>query len=477
MAGRTRSLPSEKIPGALEAGGQRFEFYLECQTYDLGPAGPVQYYYMPVSRLRDNDPIEEVSNFRSCIGFWYAATHAAQGDAQLARQANYVLAICYALVNRDKGTQRIYRDALLRPRSFSPEKLQLPKELTDGIRKAVASQDRDAVLRELDDALGAARLTAEDRIGSARAMDHWVGRGVGQLRATGHEGLRAWLGDINQWIKRFRKRSHGRMRTFLDVFATECKLSFYLCYSNFWIGLLRWLEVNRQLDPMSRRFLSIWHFQNRPVEIPHGRTRNGIVYPTAAGRIVTIPDGSGGSHISRFEWKTDHVGPEVIPDVFRGNVLALHPLNWVLLSRNELREKVGGCISSSAFDEAMRTGRVENFTDYWDMIDAVLTAAHLYRIAQLQYESKRSRKSTRERPAAVEPSIADDVATDILLGDCIDSLRRRCRCGGLYRYIAREVPVAKGAVVIVPVACDQCGASSLLKVERQTIEAFLLREA
>jgi hypothetical protein len=215
----------EHVAGALEANGYQFPFYLECRTIDLGPAGPVKYYYMPVSRLRDDDPERVVSNFRSCIGFWYTVTRGAGGDEERARYANYVLAICYALVNRDKGAQRIYRDALLRPRSFSPETLELPEDLRDRIRRAVASQDRDQVLLELDDALGAAQLSAEDRIVTARAMDHWVARGVFQLHTTGHEGLREWLGDVNQWTKRFRKRSQGRMRTFLDVFATECKLA------------------------------------------------------------------------------------------------------------------------------------------------------------------------------------------------------------------------------------------------------------
>ncbi len=349
---------SSRISGALELNGQQFPFYVECRTVDLGLAGPVEYYYMPISRLRHDDAKQEVSNFRSCIGFWYAATRGMDGADQWIQQVNYVLAICYALVNRDKGSQRIYRDALLRPHSFSPEKLNLSAEVRDRIVQAVACRNREALQRELDVALEAAQLSEEDRIATSRAMDHWVNRGVLQLREGGRDGLRSWLADVDEWVKRFRKKSTGRLRTFLDVFATECKLSFYLCYSNFWIGLVRWLEENRGLDPMSKRFLSLWHFQNRYVEVAHGRTPSGIIYPTDATCDLLLPDSAGAPRMHQVSWKTNHAGPEVIGDVFRGQVLALHPLNWILLSRTELCEKVGKCVSSSRFTEAMHTGRV-----------------------------------------------------------------------------------------------------------------------
>jgi hypothetical protein len=434
----------------------------------------VKYYFMPVSQLRGADVEADVSNFRSCIGFWDAV----MGDLGVAdewsQQANYVLAVAYALIHRDKGSQRIYRDALLRPRSFSPEDLCLSPEVQVQIEQAVASRNRDAIQRQLDVALESAQLSDEDRIATCRAMDQWVNRGVARLRADGRDGLRAWLAEVDEWLTRFRKRSKGRLRTFLDVFATECKLSFYLCYSNFWIGLLHWLEENQFLDPMSKRFLSIWHHQNRNVEVIHGRTTSGIIYPTSAGRSILLRDDSGSSRWHTFTWQTEHIGPEVVPDVFRAQILALHPLNWILLSRVELREKIGRCISSPQFDVAMRTGRVAHFPAYWEMLESIVTAAHLYRHARLHNEARRTIRRPRRRSAMVEASTDLAIPPVMLLREFVDSLRRVCRCGGgTYRYTAADPPAGDRKVVMLQVTCCRCGSQAEIKVTRQELERYL----
>src|SRR5262249_28854037 len=88
MLSRDSSTIIRPIISALEVRGRQYPFYLEFRTIDFGPAGPVQYYYMPASPLRDNDPVREVSNFRSCIEFWYAVTHAATADEAWARDVN-----------------------------------------------------------------------------------------------------------------------------------------------------------------------------------------------------------------------------------------------------------------------------------------------------------------------------------------------------------------------------------------------------
>jgi hypothetical protein len=437
----------------------------------------VKYYYMPVSRLRDDDAEAEVSNFRSCIGFWRAAMRELGVADDTTQQANYVLAVCYALVKRDKGAQRVYRDALLRQHSFSPEALCLSPEVQDQISQAIDSRSLNAIRRELDLALEAAQLSEEDRLATSKAMDHWVNRGVIRMRADGREGLRAWLGEVDEWLTRFRKRSKDRLRTFLDVFSTECKLAFYLCYSNFWIGLLPWLEENQGLDPMSKRFLSIWHNQNQNVEVLHGRTASGIMYPTTAGRSFLIPDGFGNFQRHTITWKTNQIGPEVIPDVFRGQILALHPLNWILLARAELREKVGRCISSPQFEDAMRTGRVADFPAYWQMLESIVTAAHVYRHARLQNEARRTMRRPRRQSRLVDAATKLDIPPEAFLREFVDSLHRGCPCGGTYVYAAVEVPTARGNVLSMPVRCCECDLSTEIKVERRELKQYLSDDA
>jgi hypothetical protein len=437
----------------------------------------VKYYFMPVSRLRDDDVEADVSNFRSCIGFWDAA----MGDLGVAdewsQQANYVLAVAYALVNRDKGAQRIYRDALLRPHSFRPESLCLSPEVQVRIRQAISSRSLDAVGKELELALEAAQLSKEDRLATSKAMDHWVNQGVAQLRADGRDGLREWLAEVDEWMTRFRKRSKDRLRTFLDVFSTECKLAFYLCYSNFWIGLLPWLGEHQGLDPMSKRFLSIWHNQNQNVEVLHGRTASGIIYPTTAGRSILIPDGSGNFQQHTIAWKTNQIGPEVIPDVFRGQILALHPLNWILLSRAELREKVGRCISLHQFDEAMRNGTIVDHAAYWEMVESIVTAAQLYRHARLQNESRRTIRRSPQVPESTGTAKGFDLSPEVLLREFVDKLRCACPCGGIYRFTAIDIPNARGDEVAIPVSCCKCDLSTEITIKRHELEQHLSGDA
>jgi len=80
--------------------------------------------------------------------------------------------------------------------------------------------------KKMAKALQGAELSREDEVASAAAMDHWLNNGVERFRRDGRDGLLAWLGDVEHWYKRFRRKSDPHVQTFLRVFAYEAKASF-----------------------------------------------------------------------------------------------------------------------------------------------------------------------------------------------------------------------------------------------------------
>ena len=312
------------IEDTLELCGEQFPFYLEHQKIELGAAGPVDFYYMPASPLRKNDPHRKVSNFHSCLEhFRCIMKHSGYGD-NWDQQHDHLLASSYEFVRSDKAVQRIYRDAFLRPRTFRPENLKLSEDVQSRIKAAVASHDREAVRQEMARALGGA-TAREDEVASAAGMDKWLNSGVERFRRDGHDGIRTWLVDVENQYKRFRRKSDPPLRIFLQVFAYEAKASFYHKYCNFWISLLPWLTERFDLDLASQRFMGIWHNQNQRVEIDHSRN---VMAETSNTTLCSDGANDNRQCVGRL---LEHGAVEFIPDVFCGQVLALHPLTWILL--------------------------------------------------------------------------------------------------------------------------------------------------
>src|SRR5262249_28247822 len=140
-----------------------------------------------------------------------------------------------------------------------------------------------------------------------------------------------------------------------DLFSYECKVSFYRCFANVWVDLIPWLRENRDLDEVSERFLRVWHMQNQPIEQPDGR---------------------------------------VIPDVFGGQVLSLHPLSGFFMKDPALCTIAGRFFLSDAYERAMVQGRAEDCAEYWEFVGAILTAAGLYRQA---LDRQAERRGVRQR--------------------------------------------------------------------------------
>ena len=106
------------------------------------------------------------------------------------------------------------------------------------------------------------------RSDSPGPFKHGPTEGVNAYREAGHEGIIRWLNAVDYWMHKYRKRCPPRVRAFINFFSYQAKVSFYVCYANFWASLIPWLQQNHGLDEISTRFLRMWHNQNQPIEIP-----------------------------------------------------------------------------------------------------------------------------------------------------------------------------------------------------------------
>lgn len=456
--------------GALTMRNQDFNFYLEHRAVDLGSAGRVSYYYMPVSRLRDNDPVADASNFRSCIGHWFAVVQEHDQASDFGAQANFVLATCYALVRRDKGMQRIYRDAMPLPKSFRNLSSKPSPEVCERIDRVIKDRDRAGIKRELDRALGAHQFSESDVLVVTEALQHWTRRGVQSFRFGNLPGLTKWLKEVEYWIGKYKKRSTPQVRLFVNAFSYECKLRFFGCYANFWIGLIPWLRAHRNLDAMSERFLRLWHNQNQPVEIPPGQTAGGILYPKHVVQRLRTPDG----RVAEILCPTVFPSDNTIPDVFGGQVLALHPLSWILLSNRALRHDVGSYIASPAHDGGIRLGASGQLPEYWGMVKSILTAAYLYQELQFRNESDRAvRPRTKSHSLQDRADPGSSTTPKALLEGYVEQLQRLCPCGGKLYLQGSEMPVADGESCDILVRCCRCKLESVIGATMADLQAHL----
>jgi hypothetical protein len=299
-------------------------------------------------------------------------------EQSLDQQIHYVLAQAYPLVCRSKSMQDVYHDAFLDPKRIKQEVSAVPDEDRVRIASIVRSRDRFRVKQELDLVLGRFEPPARVLPALQTAFRTWAGKGVQLWRQHGPDGLKQFLGEIDYWLDKFRKKGgHCWVRHFINMFAYEAKVSFYTTFSNAWIGLIPWLHAYRGLDPVSERFLRIWHYQNQPIEILHGRTVSGLYYPTRIRYKFLLAAPGGGVIPHRFKIPTERIGPTHVPDVFSGQVLSLHPLSAFFMNDSALCAIAGRLFAAEDYEQILANGQAP----YWDFVGAILTAANLYRHA------------------------------------------------------------------------------------------------
>ncbi len=476
IASPSKFMPPQSWTATVRLAGQDFSFRLYARPLHLRPFGSVQYYWMDSSLFRNFESETSSANFRNCVGHWWAAMQANGFGDDLEQQTHLVTAMCYPLVCRSKGMQDIYRDAFLAPNSVHLGADALPDKICRRIRRIVRGRDGFAVQREMDATLGRFEPPAKALPALQEAFRHWVGKGVTLLRRHGTKGLEKFLAEADYWLSKYRKRSGRWARHFINLFAYEAKVAFFRCYANTWIDLIPWLREHRGLDLLSERFLRFWHNQNQPVEVAHGRTVNGIYYPTRGGTAVFEPMPNGRGTFRSIEWKTEHIGPTHVPDVFRGQVLSLHPLSGFFMKDPGLCAIAGRFFASESHDDVMIRGRVD-CADYWNLIGAILSAAHLYkRAAERQAQGRGVRHQGGDVVKAIDTSCdTDSEAT--LLEDYADAQKICCpHCGSGVR-LRRYHPAPPGVDLFqVEYVCRSCGQQIPLMIGCNALADWLLPE-
>ena len=464
-----RGKSCESLPATIQLRGQDYTFRLYNRPLKLGDYGMVDYYWMDSSQFRNLRSEAECSNFRSILGFWAAAMHEDGVQHELDQQIHYVLAQCYPLVARSKGLQRVYRDAYLHPTATDDTTADaLSEEIRDRIRDVLASRDRVRVQEELDAALG--RFEPDPRVLPLlqEACLHWVSKGVVLMRQRDNDGIVQFLGETEYWLAKFRRRSKRWVRHYIDLFSYECKVAFYTCYANAWVGLIPWLRENRGLDTLSERFLRFWHNQNQPIEIPLGRTLGGIIYPTQRGLLVADQSENA---VRSMEVDMKQVGPGHVRDVFSGQVLSLHPLSAFFMKDPALCAVAGRYFSSDTCEQDPRF--ISRCDDYWHLIGAILTAARLYRQALDRQAQERGvhRRPDAETCAVEEPGVESDAR---ILEDFAAAQGIRCpACRGKVAVSRIEPGEPNASEIEAEFTCSSCQHIIPVTITWQDLDSWL----
>ncbi len=375
----------ESFSATITLRDQAFCFRLYTRPLQLGPDLTVQYYWMNSSGFRINRqrPNPDMENLRNCVGHWWLAMQSLGLGRDPVQRRHLLLASSYPLIASTKSLQQVYRDAHLAMGATTPQDCSLPDSLRQRIQDVVHSRDRFRVQQELNQALGRTAAPEREESAMGQVFDGLLQHGLDLLQQHGNEGMYQFLGKLDAWLsKRRKKGGQGWLRSFLNRLAYECKISFYTCYANVWINLLPWLRQHRALDGISERFLRFWHMQNQPLELPDGR---------------------------------------VIPDVFTGQVLSLHPLSGFFMQDAALCAIAGRFFGPEACQDALSKGQVQICSEYWNLVGAILSAAHLYRQALEEAGQRRGRRqyhTGETHPAAVVPAAQSEsgLLEDFVLG-------------------------------------------------------------
>jgi hypothetical protein len=413
-----RKAPLQKVTATIQLSGQTFSFHLLARSLQLGPGTRVRYFWMDTSafRIARTRRWRDPANFGNCVGHWWAAMRSMDCHWEVDQIRHLLLAASYALLSRSNALQSIYRDAYLAPDATVPEELSLPDQMRERIKSVVRSRDREQVRAEFDDLLGGPGLGANASEVMRQTFSGILAHGVDLVRERGEDGLEEFVQKLDGWATKNRKKGNRHwQRSFLNRFAYECKWAFYTCFANVWIDLIPWLRAYQGLDAVSERFLRFWHMQNQPIEDRGGR---------------------------------------LMPDVFCGQVLSLHPLSGFFMQDPALRAVAGRFFASDRYAEILANGLPE----YWDVVGAILTAVHLYRRGA---DEQAQARGVRSRGGDVVDTIAAANGNNShaqLLEDFAVDQKVSCPNPECHRplHFVRAYPAGDNAEVRVDYACPDC---------------------
>ncbi|MBL9165609.1 MAG: hypothetical protein JNL18_22990 [Planctomycetaceae bacterium] len=395
-----------------------------------------RYYWMDTRQFRQG---VAGPNFRLCVDFWWTAVETAGYANDEIDQETLVLAECYPLVNTARSMQEIYVDAHLRAnadREFvwlddgatvrrASQRIEVLEE-DEVARLQSLAERRDPALiqQELEKLFLGSLPAAAEQSAFDEAAQTWLNNGIDALVTRGREGLRQYVGEVDQWNKLLRKRGGiGKVRQFLNLFSYECKMAFYTCYASAWVGILNTLSTTERDNPLGHRLMRLWHNQNRPAD--------------GAGR-----------------------------DAFCGQILALHPLSSVMLTSPEHLESIRQWIALPDYNEVAALGAESQQAEYWQFCGSILLAAAQYHRSRDRAKSLRSIGA--DAAASAEPNQSTDNQQSVAaaIEDFLASRGEKCECAGQLAYL-RHTPISddpNGADVAM--ACKCCGRESAWQLDR-----------
>lgn len=431
-----QSSRTHRITAIVHHGHNAFPFELCIRPLRFGPNRTISYAWMDSTdfRLTKSRRGHDHTNIRSCLGHWWATRRTSGLYKNPHEICHLLLAASYPVLSGGKAAHQVFRDAHLRAIPTKLVDAALPDKITRRVRQVVRSRDRNRVDAELGHLLGSPDpVSAKDTVAMQQAFDGIMSHGVELVRTRDIDGVWQFMGMVDVWAAAKRKKGNqGWLRTFLNRFGYECKAAFYTCYANAWIDIIPKLRQEHGLNQVSEQFLRFWHAQNQPRE------------------------GTDGN---------------LIPDVFRGQVLALHPLSGFFMKDPAMLAIAGKFFGTAAHDRVFVHGEAA-VPAYWKLVGGILTAGHQYRQALERQEAGRGATRSTADPATTVVSAEGELSTERLFEEYATSRCFRCRhCQGKLR-CCRVTPAKTGAnTCSATFGCKSCGKETSKRIRYEDLKA------
>ncbi|MGA2498247.1 MAG: hypothetical protein ABSH20_10930 [Tepidisphaeraceae bacterium] len=434
----------ELVDATPSFGGTEFKFQLTRELLNIGASKKIVYYSMHGARFRDRGG---GVNFRPVVDSWWAAMREVGGPDEYDYQTR-VWAEIHQVVSADRSLQDVYADAYL-SNSLNRE-YAVPEEELARLRQLVET-DLGQVQPELERLLLQIPPRSEEQTELDAMASKWIDDGMVTLSRHGEGRLRRWVGRIETRIAKLRRRGNAHLkRQFINRFSYEAKAAFHVCYANSWVRLIPWLVEHRDLDPVSERFMRWMHNLNRP----------------------DLPAAEGGR------------GP------LCGQVLSLHPVSRFLVDQTKRATQymgiIGRWIGHPQYEAISRVpADAAKCVEYRNFVVAILCAAHEYRHAHEEQESRRGQRVVSGQVPRPNDrgTLLDEQAKDLsspnaarILEDYAVSQKIVCRtCGGVARFV-RVIPPAEGqAATTITYRCEKGHPSFEIQVPFEQLDEWRRR--
>ncbi len=427
---------------SLEEGGRTFDFQLHQREVLFGKAGVGQYFWMDSRRIRHG---VGGPNIRPCIDLWWHLVELNNVAREIGNEMMLFFAECYPLINTSKAMQEVYKDAHLpggadrevdlfevggirKRRTYRTD--MLPEEEVECLRKIAHSRDTRLIHAELDGLFRGPAPPAREMPAFDEAEQAWIGNGIVALRQGGRDGLQCYLSTVDDWVCKLRKRGgiDDRVRIFLNRFSYKCKIAFYSCYSNAWVGIFQLLQKRGELDLLGERFMRMWHYQTPPAKCRQ--------------------------------------------DIFSGQIPALHPLSAIVLTSPQHLEVIGRYIGRPDYDELQASGAFARTEEYWEMVTTFLVAAREYDRSRRRWEDQRKLSTWTNRESVAQKPRDDGTASAQILFENYSARRKLVcsKCSGTLSYGSHEpVETSDPAVVVAHFLCQACGHETRVEISEEDL--------